>query len=215
MEQALTPPPCVSTFSIACLRVDHRAAVLGATLAFGTCTLTACGEDVDHTPEIAPVVSTAPVEHEEAAPRIEEPPSLDYDAEEGRVGTFEASPGFTPDPMTHPGTTAPGVIDAQEEDEHCHGWLAAEPDYVFTATRSFAELALMAASRADTTLFVVDPDGRTRCGDDDEGRDPLIRAPFAPGVYRVWVGTRERDTEAPYVLALSELDETSPAELAH
>ncbi len=216
MDTDLTPPSFVSTFSIASFCVDGRAVVLGATLALGTCSLAACGDDADSGPPVpALAAATSPAEIDPPAPEPEPEPALDYDAEEGRVGTFSAGPGFTPDPLTHPGTTAPGVIDAHLDDERCHGWLAPQPDYVFTATRSFAELTMMVASREDTTLYVVDPDGELRCADDDEGADPIIRARFTPGVYRVWVGTRAQNVEAPYLLALSELEETSPSQLAH
>ncbi len=219
METALTTPSFVSTFSFASLRVDSRAAVLGATLAFGSCTLAGCGDDdAERAVDVPALAATAPspeaplvVEPEEAPPA----PELDFDTEEGRVSTFGAGPGFTPDPMTHPGTTAGGPIDAHLEDEHCHGWVGPQPDFVITATRAFAELSLMVASSADTSLFVIGPDGGAHCTDDDEGRDPRLRERFAPGVYRVWVGTATQGTEEPFLLALSELDETTPSQLAH
>lgn len=210
--------PFASTFSLAGLCVDHgvgRAAVLGATIAFGSCALVGCGDDADHASKPPVLSAAAALSQDDEVEREEEPPTLSVDAEEGRVGTFDASPGFTPDPMTHPGTTAGGPIDASHEDERCHGWLAPEPDYVITADRAFAELALMVGSSEDTTLYVLGPDHEARCADDEEGHDPVIRGAFDPGVYRVWVGTRTPGREAPYVLALSELDDTAPSQLAH
>jgi hypothetical protein len=141
--------------------------------------------------------------------------SLAFEAETGRVGTFETSPGFTPDPLVHEGTTSGGPIDASQIDERCTGFVGHEPDFVFTARRPFAELAVMAASERDTTLIVVGPDGETRCSDDVEGTHPIVRALFEPGTYRVWVGTAERGTSARFVFALSELDGSLPSNLLH
>ena len=88
-------------------------------------------------------------------------------------------------------------------------------DVVFTAERPFAELAIMVASEADTMLFVLDPEGEARCGDDDDGEHPIVRGLFAQGVYRVWVGAEERDASGPFVLALTELDDSRPSRLLH
>lgn len=190
-----------------------RAVVLGATIAFGSCTLAACADGADHAEKVPLLAATAslPSEQEE----IEDEPTLALDADEGSVATLQASPGFTPDPLTHDGTTAPTSLAANEVDERCEGWLAPEPDFVLTADRPFSELALMAASRDDVTLFIMGPDGEARCADDDEGTNPIVRGLFGPGTYRVWVGTAEREAEVPYVLALSELDDTVPSRLLH
>jgi hypothetical protein len=187
---------------------SSRAMVIGATLAFGTCAL-ACSED--------PSTNVREVAHRSAIaqPPPPEPTTVALDAARGRNGTIAASPGFTPDPLVRPGTTAGGPLAANEQDERCRGFVSAEPDYVLDADRPFAELALMVSSREDTTLFVVGPDGEARCADDDDGAHPVLRTAFAAGRYRVWVGTRNRNVEAPYVLALSELADSRPSTLTH
>lgn len=186
------------------------AVVIGATIAIGSCTLAACGEDAASAPRLPPVGGArANAELEE------EPDGLALEAEQGRIGTFEASPGFTPDPMTHEGALAGGPFEASELDAECSGWIAADPDFVFSTPRPFAELAVMAASRADTTLVIVGPDGDARCADDSDGTQPIVRGLYAPGLYRVWVGATERDAHTDYVLALSELDDSSPSALLH
>lgn len=200
---------------IACRRVD-RAVALGAAVAFGS--LAGCS-DADQGPKVPVLAATTSVlefdadRAEGASP--DEPPSLALDAEEGRIDTFAASPGFTPDPRSVSGVMHAGPIDASEVDDRCEGWLAVDPDVVFTAERPFAELAIMVASEADTTLFVLDPDGEARCGDDEDGEHPIVRGLFAQGVYRVWVGAEERDASGPFVLALTELDDSRPSRLLH
>jgi hypothetical protein len=193
-----------------------RAVVLGATIAFGSCTLAGC-DDARLGPKVPTMAATMVPElemDEEAEPdELEPEPTMLTDADEGRLGQFQTSPGFTPDPFTRRGTTAGGPLDASAFDERCEGWVSESPDYVFTAQRPFAELALMVASSEDTTLVVIGPDGEARCADDEDGPHPVVRGSFAPGVHRVWVGTRSREASAPFLLALSELDDTSPSSL--
>jgi hypothetical protein len=198
-------------------RRASRAVVLGAAVAIGS-SLAACGDtserDVPSVPVLAASISHD-ADHESELVAVDEEETLSLDADEGRLETFEASPGFTPDPLIHEGTTAGGPIDGHDEDDRCHGWLAPEPDFVFTAHRPFAELAVMVASEEDTTLFVVGPDGEPRCGDDDDGVQPMVRGLFTEGTHRVWVGTSAPDVTAHYLLALSELEESRPSRLLH
>ena len=200
-----------------------RAVVLGAAVAIGSCSLAACGEANDHETHNVPVLAATAHDADDegeigAAPLEEEEDDgdvLSLEAVEGRVDTFVTSPGFTPDPLTHQGTTSGGAIDGHAEDDRCHGWLAPEPDFVFTARRPFAELAVMVASEEDTTLFVIGPDGEPRCGDDEDGEQPVVRGLFAEGTHRIWVGTAAPNVSARYVLALSELEDSRPSRLLH
>lgn len=187
------------------------AVVLGATLALGGCSLTGCDgtSDYDKMPSLTTV---APVQQTEEPPAPEDP---DIDAEEGTLASVTVAPGFTPDPHVEEGTTAGGPVDASRFDERCDGWIAAAPDVVIETPRPFAELTVMVASREDTTLVLVGPDGQPRCADDSDGTHPLIRGDFAAGLHRVWVGTRERGAEASFVLAMSELDDSVPSSLLH
>ncbi|MCA9605500.1 MAG: hypothetical protein KC619_07885 [Myxococcales bacterium] len=184
-----------------------RALALGASLAFGTCQLAAC----DHAPPepphpLASVATTTPEVPEE------EPVRLDLEAEQAEIDVT-TSPGFTPDPRTFAGTSAGGPVDLHDEDERCHGWVARMPDAIVRTPRPFAELVVMAASAEDLTLAVAGEDGVLRCGDDQDGTHPIVRGELAAGVYRVWVGTRQRDAHAPFVLAFSELDDALPSSL--
>ena len=184
--------------------------VLSATLALGSCQLASCN-DADEDKAAPPPLSTQATVDVDTSVSAEP----DLDATEARVAEIETSPGFTPDPTTCSGTTAGGPLDLNHLDDRCHGWVDAQPDAILQAERPFAELAVMAASRDDATLLVVGPDGEARCGDDEDGTNPVVRGFFAVGLHRVWVGTRERGVEARFVLGLSELDDSRPSSLAY
>lgn len=199
-----------------CCRVERRAgraAVLGATIAFGSCTLAACGDLSDDAAKM-PLLAAASLPSYEEEGGVDEV-ALALEAAEGSVATITAAPGFTPDPLVRTGTTGEAAIDAREVDERCRGWVSAQPDVVITAERPFAELAVMAAASEDITLLVIDPEGEARCGDDEDGTHPVVRGLFEVGTHRVWLGTASPSSRARFVLALSELDDTLPSRLLH
>lgn len=194
-----------------------KAMVLGATLALGGygiggCALAGCDDPVVHDVKMPSLSRAAPAEEAGAPEERVEPDLL---SDEARLAELDLSPGFIPDPTVRTGETAGGPVDLDAFDERCDGWAAEDPDLVLDAARPFAELAVLVSSHADTTLMVVGPDGEPRCVDDTEGPHPVIRQSFLPGRYRVWVGTRERETRAGYVIALSELDDVQPSALLH
>jgi hypothetical protein len=192
--------------------------VLGATLALGGCSLGGCGDEADLEPKMPSLESSShasSLDPEEGEDDDGEALAMpDVEAEEGRLGTIEASPGFVPDPLTHAGETAGGPVDAHEFDDRCAGWIAGQPDVILRTPRPFAELSVMVASAEDTSLMVVGPDGEPRCGDDEDGTLPVVRGAFAAGDYRVWVGVARRGSSVPFSLALSELEGSTPSSLA-
>ena len=165
---------------------------------------------------MTPLAST----QEEAPPEVEttpaaEPVELDMGAETGTLGEVSVSPGFTPDPTTYTGTVDGPQIELEVLDDRCSGWAAAAPDLVMHTTRPFAELVLMVGSARDTTIAVAGPDGQLRCGDDEDGQHPIVRGTFEAGTHRIWVGASERGTVTPYVLGISEFDDSRPSSLLH
>ncbi len=190
-----------------------RALALGATIAFGSCHLAAC-EHLEEPAVGAPLTTTT--QHHDQEPEVEEPPTeLDLGADRGQLGDIELSPGFTPDPTTWSGTTTGGPIDLTTVDDRCSGWVGPAPDVTLRTTRPFAELVVMAASPSDTTIALAGPDGELRCGDDEDGEHPIVRGYFEPGTFRIWVGAAAQDATAPFVLAVSELDDSLPSSLPH
>jgi hypothetical protein len=186
-----------------------RAMVLGATLALGGCTFAACTDDADFEPKMPSIAATT------SAPETayEEPNEPDVTATHARLDQLDASPGFVPDPMLEHGLTGGGAVDLEAFDDRCRGWTSRDPDFVVEADRPFAELSLMVKADEDTTLLVIGSDGETRCGDDEDASHPVVRGPFAAGRIRVWVGTERRGAEIPFVLGLSELDDSLPSGL--
>ncbi|MGF1468338.1 MAG: hypothetical protein ACFCGT_19625 [Sandaracinaceae bacterium] len=182
--------------------------VLSATLAlYG---LAGC-EDDEPPP---PLETPKPAEDRPGGPSEARDPVVD--GQEGRSGPpVTLGPGFVPDPQRAQGRTAGGPIAASLLDERCQGFIDPMPDHVIEATGTFAELLLMVGSETDTTLSVLDPSGRVHCGDDEDGVHPLVRFRAVVGTYRVWVGTREPGQSVPYVLGLSELEDTRPSGLLH
>lgn len=134
-------------------------------------------------------------------------------AGESNFGTVSLNPGFVPDPHTATGTSG-GATDATSlGTAGCVGFIAGTPDHLFNATAAFSSLRVMAHSTADITLVIQKPDGSYICNDDSEGTNPLVEAPFAAGVYKVWIGSYEQGTNSPYTLGFSELSDKTPSSL--
>ena len=83
----------------------------------------------------------------------------------------------------------------------CSGFISETPDHVIELSEP-TELQLRVRSEGDTVLAVQGP-RRVWCADDDEGLDPVIREPFEPGTYSVYVGVYAEDAELPYRLTVS------------
>jgi len=130
-------------------------------------------------------------------------------------GTVTLAPGFMPDPNTATGTSG-GSIAAQTLDPSCRGFVASTPDHILVATARFNNLrVLVNGGSADTTLVIQAFDGSYLCEDDTqgEGRNPVISRPFAPGIYKIWVGSYTQGANAPYTIGFSELSSTRTASL--
>ena len=71
----------------------------------------------------------------------------------------------------------------------------------------------MTKSEGDTTLVIQAPDGSYRCDDDTEDMNPLVEGAFAPGTYKIWVGSYNEGEPSPYTLGISELANVVPSSL--
>lgn len=128
-------------------------------------------------------------------------------------GTIALAPGFVPDPHVARGTSG-GAIDASTLNATCRGWISQQPDHLLVANGQFPNLrVLVNGASQDTTLVVQRPDGGYLCNDDTEGRDPVVAGGFAPGTYKVWVGSYSRGQSIPYTLGVSELGSVMPSSL--
>ena len=125
-----------------------------------------------------------------------------------RYATVNLSSGFTPDPHEIR-IDAGGSLDimgARLGDE-CVGWIdGTRADVTLHYIAGRFPLYISAASYADTTLVLRDPDGRWLCNDDLEGLNPgiVIQRPTS-GEYRIWVGTLDRGPPQQALLRISEV----------
>lgn len=117
-------------------------------------------------------------------------------------GDFQIGAGFTPDPQTGSGTSG-GPVQASTFGAGCVGLIDNSPDHQITVT-STVDLTLYALSSVDTTLVVHGPAG-TFCDDDSHGGlNPEVNARLTPGVYDVYIGNYDEDSQARYTLTLTE-----------
>jgi len=131
-------------------------------------------------------------------------------AQRSNFGSVDLSPGFMPDPHATGGTSG-GESEASRLNASCRGWIASNPDHIFTARGAFNFLRIFAVSSEDTTLVIQTPNGQLRCDDDTFGRNPSVEGQFPAGTYRIWVGSYSHGARAPYRLYLSELSSSSPS----
>ncbi len=125
-----------------------------------------------------------------------------------REGNFPAAslaPGFTPDPHMVYGLSGGGTRAATWRGG-CQGFVTENaPNHVFTAEQDFPQLSVGVHSAQDATLVIEGPDGTVLCSDDDgDNTDPLIRARFPAGEYRIWVGSYAPSQNHDYALGFSE-----------
>ena len=122
--------------------------------------------------------------------------------------TVTLSPGFSPDPQRLSGT-AGGTTDASVHGSTplggCFGWIPATPQHVLTLTDHLEWLSARVSASGDTTLVVEGPVGWW-CNDDDIGLNAGMSGQWAPGTYRLYVGTYDQGQALPYTLTLSSSD---------
>ena len=84
----------------------------------------------------------------------------------------------------------------------CSGWVSANPDHLLEVIGYHDYLRLSVRSGGDTTLVVNGPSGFF-CNDDAETLDAGIARDWAPGTYRVWVGSYNSGQNLTYELEVS------------
>ena len=128
---------------------------------------------------------------------------------EARNGQLSLAPGLVPDPFVVTGTTR-GRAPATSLGAPCPLMIHGKPEYIVAVQQGFADLAVLAHGSTTVGLMLMDERGGFVCSDDGH---PVIRAPFAPGRYAVWVGTAAQGQQANYRLGFSERPETTAESL--
>ncbi|MBE9046236.1 hypothetical protein IQ255_17790 [Pleurocapsales cyanobacterium LEGE 10410] len=111
-------------------------------------------------------------------------------------------------PLTIKGTSG-GAIAAQEIAQaentatgYCDGYVRRQPNH-FLELESFVEfLRLEVESQADTTILVKGPGG-VWCNDDAGTVNPMIEGQWQPGIYQVWVGSYQADSNDNYQIKIT------------
>ena len=76
----------------------------------------------------------------------------------------------------------------------CSGYIRNDAPNAAVSFGGDGPLAIYATSGIDTTLLVLDPDGRWHCSDDAQGSNPAVTfAKGSAGLYKVWVGAFSPD----------------------
>lgn len=122
-------------------------------------------------------------------------------------GTVTLRTGFTPDPRTVR-VTSGGAINANSVGGNCSGFISRAPDVRLNFTAGSLPLIISAASSADTTLVINDPNGRWHCDDDGgvNGLNPSVRFNNArSGRYEIWIGSYQQGTNSRATLHISEV----------
>jgi len=118
-------------------------------------------------------------------------------------GPIAIGPGLRPDPAVLHGR-AGGPVEATMLDPGCRGFLPSEPQLELDVMAPIPYLRILVRCAVDATLVVQGPQGYA-CNDDSEGLNPIVQQSFAPGHYRVFVGTYSpQPMPVPYTLGLSE-----------
>jgi len=123
-------------------------------------------------------------------------------------GSTNLRAGFTPDPY-RVDVIAGGNQRASEARSGCAGWVSSAPDFELRYTAgSSLPLILSAASSADTTILVNDPNGNWHCNDDggNSGLNPALTFHNpASGTYDIWIGSYRQGENPRASLSISEL----------
>ena len=128
---------------------------------------------------------------------------LELDGEDSRFRGRRLRRGFLPDPRQDDGLSG-GAIDVRSLGPECRGYVGSRPSHVLTLRNDFDYLRVQLARAEGVTLVLRTPGGRYLCSSPD-GRPPALEQDaWAEGVYRIWVGSRERAERAPYFVCYTE-----------
>lgn len=119
------------------------------------------------------------------------------------------NPGIINQPLIRQGTSG-GIVTAREISQtgntatgYCGGYVQLQPNHLLKLESFFEFLRLEVDSPVDTTIIVKGPGG-VWCNDDSGSANPMIEGQWQPGVYQVWVGSYQPDSQDNYQLKIME-----------
>ncbi|MCT7950448.1 hypothetical protein NG798_11660 [Ancylothrix sp. C2] len=134
-------------------------------------------------------------------------------AEDPIFGKISLRPGFTPPAGTITGytsgsTSLPAVVaNSDYKGNKCLGFADKAPDYKMVLEQDFPKLQFSLNSGGkDTTLAIMGPDRKIRCGDDTgSSKDASITdTNWKAGEYSIWVGSIDPASQWNYKLTVQQ-----------
>lgn len=134
-------------------------------------------------------------------------------AEDAIFGQISLSPGFTAPTgiitgYTSGSTSLPAVVANNDyKGNKCLGFADKAPDYKMVLQQDFSKLQVTINSGGkDTTLAIMGPDRKIRCGDDTgSSKDAsIVDTNWKAGDYNIWVGSIEPGNQWNYKLTVQQ-----------
>jgi len=85
---------------------------------------------------------------------------------------------------------------------YCDGYVSSQPNHVIKLESFWEFLRLEIISQADTTILVKGVGG-VWCNDDAGTPNPLIEGQWQPGLYEIWVGSYQANSENDYQIKIT------------
>ena len=85
---------------------------------------------------------------------------------------------------------------------YCDGYVRSQPNHVLKLESFFESLRLEVESSADTTILVKGPGG-IWCNDDAGSANPMIEGQWQPGVYQIWIGSYQANSNNRYRIKIT------------
>ena len=85
---------------------------------------------------------------------------------------------------------------------YCDGFASRQPNHILKLNSFFEFLRLEVESPADTTIL-VQGSGGVWCNDDSDDANPVIEGQWQPGLYKVWVGSYQANSQNNYRIKIS------------
>ncbi len=85
---------------------------------------------------------------------------------------------------------------------YCDGYVSSQPNHVLKLESFWDLLRLEIVSQADTTILVKGSGG-VWCNDDAGTPNPVIEGQWQPGLYEIWVGSYQANSENDYQIKIT------------
>lgn len=85
---------------------------------------------------------------------------------------------------------------------YCDGFVDRQPNHILKLKTFFNFLKIEVESPADTTILIQGPGG-IWCNDDSNNANPIIEGQWQPGIYQVWIGSYQADSNNDYSIKIT------------